>query len=516
MTVPRPKSPGPIVPGSVRVPDDDDLESELPPLDGGSEEAESGAFDDDVDDEPTDAADDPFDDAAFGDDDDHELDPDDGTSGASADDADDLDVGESEGLDVDEESLAATDAAEPDQGLPLDFGLEEDRGSGLLDAGEEGPQVEHDDLSRQELPDLDADETGEGEGEGDASLATWFVPPEDVTHAWDDRAWERAVVPLRIGPVHWVAKTLAKDMSEDEGDASLAVAFGRALVIVSSDGRSALPEARGLGSIAVARGAVSGDRVVLVAAGGDVHVSDDLGETFVSLATRVATEGSSAPRSVADVAFASETLYVVASAGMLFASVDGGHTLRPEMAGRRFAAAGRALDGSLLLLEKGEGGTPAAVVRWSGRGAPTTRAIPTLGRGLRTDGRVRVVGSGGAASAFLIPEIGVFRALDGQDFTCLEGTKTATALAMLSNDGTLIVALGNADDEASHLVRFDAHGTARIVAELGPESKEDETVGPTFDLAWDPESAVLWAAGRYGLVAVRAPRPTSRAPRKGN
>ena len=123
-----------------------------------------------------------------------------------------LDVGEEqkwlEGSEDADDHVAHDDASLHDTGGSLlgdedspgvdgeDFGLVEDASTASLDQGEEGFEGEEDAIHGDgELPNLDADE--EGEIEDDLG----FEPASETLPPWDDRGWEKASGPHRIGAV---------------------------------------------------------------------------------------------------------------------------------------------------------------------------------------------------------------------------------------------------------------------------------------------------------------------------
>jgi hypothetical protein len=188
-------------PGSVA---DDDID--LPPLDGGSEDAPADESDsDDLDPVPADAGKDAFDD---------ETGTDDPINPADLDDIDDLDDEDGGALenhelatDLDDQADFLEDRASglleesmladnEDQGVgDEDFGIGDDEASAAMDAGEEGPQDADEELREEDLPALDADDLGEGD-EGDFfELESSAAPP----FAWAEPRWESRVVTL-IGP----------------------------------------------------------------------------------------------------------------------------------------------------------------------------------------------------------------------------------------------------------------------------------------------------------------------------
>lgn len=165
---------------------DDDLD--LPPLDGALQEDEdvrSGEDDEDIDDRPVADA---FDDAT-GEGDPVELAVEGAEAGwlVEADDDAALDVGAFELLAEDEGGVGEDDEADARPATWEDTsGLPEE--ASFVDAGEEGPLDEDEELREEDLPALDADDDHEPDEPAvfDAAL---LAEAEELR--WDDRAWTR-------------------------------------------------------------------------------------------------------------------------------------------------------------------------------------------------------------------------------------------------------------------------------------------------------------------------------------
>ncbi len=191
-----------ILDAPVKAADDD---IDLPPLDGGAEDAAIEESDsEDLDPVPADAGKDPFDDSTGTDDpvdladiDDLEdaNDLDDGSPELANDLEDQADILEDRASGfLERESLLAGDD-EPGVG-DEDFGIGDDEASAAMDAGEEGPQDADEELREEDLPALDADDLGEAD-EGDFfELESSAAPP----FAWAEPRWESRTV-ASIGPV---------------------------------------------------------------------------------------------------------------------------------------------------------------------------------------------------------------------------------------------------------------------------------------------------------------------------
>ena len=72
----------------------------------------------------------------------------------------------------------------------------------------------------------------------------------------------------------------------------------------------------------------------------------------------------------------------------------------------------------------------------------------------------------------------------------------------LDDLGTLLAASTATDGDASWLVRVDAAGDARIVAELNPPPGDDGGgEAAVRAMARDEAHGVVWVAGAFGLLA---------------
>ena len=94
------------------------------------------------------------------------------------------------------------------------------------------------------------------------------------------------------------------------------------------------------------------------------------------------------------------------------------------------------------------------------------------------------------------------RSTDGGPWTRLEGTSNVTALTIVDDAGTSLIALHAAAEDRSWIVRAGADGVARIVAEIGGETDEGDDPR-VFDLAWDEREGIAWAVGPFGLAVLR-------------
>lgn len=164
---------------------DDDLD--LPPLDGeGRDDEEESDPADELDEEIGDGAD-AFDDATA-EDEPIEFAVEGAEAGwlQDADDAESLDVGVFD-LVSDADPRAADDD-EPDARTHDEDLLGVDESVSAVDAGEEGPLADDDELKEEDLPALDADE--DGDVADDVLFDRAMLGAEEELR-WDDRAWAR-------------------------------------------------------------------------------------------------------------------------------------------------------------------------------------------------------------------------------------------------------------------------------------------------------------------------------------
>jgi hypothetical protein len=277
---------------TVRDPRDDDELDELPPMDGDpapAAEADVGAL---LEEEAEDAS------------------LDDKTGEDEVDDGEDLEVDEAEGGWLDE----AADAPDLDLGdvaitefggdVPADevdepgvggedFGLVEGEERGDLDAGDEGPVAQDEELREQDLPDLDADDEGDPQ---DASFVeAGFAADEPAGLPWSAEPWERVGAPVALAS----ATALA---CSGRG----ALVAGRAeggdweLARVDLEGASQAVAAAGLDVSQVRALQVDGSTIVALLEGGAAVVSSDAGARFEPSADPVDTPDATLVRLLAD------------------------------------------------------------------------------------------------------------------------------------------------------------------------------------------------------------------------
>jgi hypothetical protein len=452
---------------AIRRPDEDDDLGELPPLDGTADESDVEPPPEELEDVPTDDGD-PFDDATAEKPSDLEDVPEIAAATdergllEDAADAEDLDVGAHE-LDDDERAGLLDDADEPGVGEE-DFGLEQASESLVIDAGEEGPDADDEELREEDLPRLDADEDGELDDE--ALTDEWPAAQDEERPAWDDRAWERASDVPRTGMARSVVPL-------DDG----AAVAGASLVLFS-----------GQGATPVDMKGIHGGAIVGVARfDGQLAVATERGGVFLGSSSGAFREVGRVEGTPADLASDATRLWLRTRAGGLFsASGDGAWE-------KHFGTGVEALTlvaGVPLAITGGR------VVRGLERtpvGAPLPPLPPGATPMLRARGDVILVGAFGA---------GAFRAKDGGAWERIEGTTNVTALALLDDAGSAVVALHSAVEDRAWIARAAAGDAARIVAELGGDADQDEDPR-VLELAWDERAKMLWAVGPFGVAVLR-------------
>jgi hypothetical protein len=470
------------MPSPPTPPPDDEL-SELPPLDGESpdESDETPELDEepDTDDASRDDAtgeDDPVD---LGD-----LDIADGEGGwlEGTDDADDLDMGETNLVELDTELDSLKDMEEPGVG-DEDFGLGGDPEHTELDAGDEGPVAADEELREQDLPALDADEEGDVD---DADLVDpGFAADEPVGLPWAAEPWVRVGAPVALSTATAVA-------CAGRG----AIVAGRlegttiaALLRVDLEGASEPLAAEGLEAMHVRAIAVDGTTVAVVADGGRLHVSRDGGARF-----EVVARGWEA----ADVALASGLLYVRTADGVVHvARNESPYVFAEGVVSGAAAAMVIGPSGELVSLVADAAGKPALLER-APRDADVVREaidaaesrVPALLAARR--GHVAYVAQRGGVARRDPAGTWTTHAWDGQ----------VTAIVFVDDEGTLLAATYSETDDTTALVRLDAAGRAAVVARMGPARGDGESDGRALAMACDDAHGVVWVAGGFGVCAV--------------
>lgn len=456
-----------------------DDELPLPPMDGDADDDETNAPDEseelvDVHDEG-----DAQGDAVAGDDviGGYELASEESGWLAESEGSPDLDVGTELPFTEDETLTSDVEPAfSPDEGVAF----AEERDDVAADRGEEGPLEEDDDLEAG-LPAIDGDSSDEAEGGGDIEPGLLDLSSEPAPHRWDDRAWERAE--QAIDGALFAALAL---------DGGHVLAAGDTLVRRSGARRFQRLCVRGLAT-PMRSLAARGDNVAVVDGDGTLWLSADAGASFV--------DQGPAGRWTA-VAMAGAKLWLGGDAG-LFTSADGGSRWTLAAEG---AALGLVADGDDVVALMGTlGATPTHVVR-PGAGAVTQLSAPLRALRLERTGGFSVCGP---SIAFLAARVGVFRSAGGEPFRRVDGTDDATAITLLDDRGSLAVALFDEDSERSLVLAVTPAGDARIVAEIGEGPSDTCEKNRVLALRWS--DGVLYAAGGFGLVALRPPVPPKRS-----
>ena len=197
-----------------------------------------------------------------------------------------LELGDAPLTDFVEEAAAADDAEEPGVG-DEDFGFGAAPERGGLDAGDEGPVDEDEELRDEDLPALDADEAGDLD---DAALVDPGFAADDMHGLpWAAAPWERVGAPVPIASAVAIAGADRGAIVAGRSDAGVAE-----LVRVDLEGSSQVLAAEGLEVAAVRGLSGEGQALEAVLESGAVMVSHDGGESFVRVT------GASAAREPVD------------------------------------------------------------------------------------------------------------------------------------------------------------------------------------------------------------------------
>jgi hypothetical protein len=473
--------------------DEEDL-GDLPPLDGGDDDVEAPPDElDDVEaeDEDEDGAD-PFDDATGEGDPVEELESeadegehwvDSGLNGAGE--AEELDVGGDE-LDGDEQTGLLDDAEEPGVG-DEDFDLKDVAEAltvdGGVDGGEEGFEEDDEELREEDLPRLDADEDGEGDDEDFAD--PWPPGSEEPPPPWEDRAWERATALPRVG--------MARRVVPIEGGALVAGAL-----LVRVEARGALPYAgRGIHGGAVQAlapmGGSTGTAVALITERGGLIVVPAEGQAMEANGWQRLAEGP-----VVDVVADGQRVWVRTSSGALVRSDDGARTW--QIVAPSGVIAMTVSDGGAPVFVQESAAGELVVTRGDARDA-WGAALPPLA--CQKQGSAVTLRARGPVVGVCAFGAGVYRARDGGAWERVEGTSNATAMALVDDAGTAIVALHSVAEDRAWIARAAADNVARIVAEIGGDADDGEDPR-VLDLAWDDRERLAWAVGPFGLAVLRS------------
>jgi hypothetical protein len=485
--------------------DDEDELDELPPIDGDGEagdEPEAGP--EDLDEETADAGD-PLDDSTGEDDPIDEIDVDESEAGwlDDADEDEALDVGAPDALGEEAENGALLEGAEEtDVGEDdLTVGLEEETLVG--DAGEEGFVDEDEALREEDLPRLDsgdddteADDADLGEGLPDEDAPDESLPP------WDDRAWDR-VEGAAGGTTEPVAAVTALACAESD----LFVA-GEGIARIDREGNVTALEALGLRGGAPASIVAAREWLALSTPRAGVLVSHDAGRSFAGAndwRACVAPEDAARGQQITaltSLALCGEDLWGCTRGGALVWSADRGATWTRVASEHPIdAISADAATGELVGLSHGEAGSRTIV-----RGRRGQLASSPCGH--LPGSQILSLAASGGSIAVAFANLGAFRLGDAGEWSRLEGTASVTAISHAPG-GTVVVALCSEGEGRAWIVEArGGDGPARIVAELGdaPSNHEDEGDLRVRALAWDDSRGVMWAAGAFGLVALRPAR----------
>jgi hypothetical protein len=469
--------------------EDDDL-GHLPPLDGGTEEPESPAPDLDDEDIKDDGGD-PLDDGVGKEEDaiqfleiggaengwlDEEV--------AGGEDLDGVD------LFLDEADDLLSDNDEPGVG-DEDYDLGENEDSSVIDAGEEGPGEDDEELREEDLPRLDADEGGAPE-DSDFIDEGFGLESEALGVPWARETWERAGAPVEVAPMRAVACVPRGVLAGGAGLWRIDLEGGRErLSTVSMQDREVL------------RVLADGARIVVTTEGAGVWISRDGGASFVAAD---GWRGLVQPNEAAvglEVTLAGDELWGATAQGSLLWSGDlGAHWEKVDGGG--FVAAVSVDDArELVALVRTLGG--AAIARGR-RGALAHTSLP-LGL-VSSELSVRaLLAARGLKVAMAIEGSPVCVSLDGVSWTGIPGTETATALDWQTDEGVLVVGLYDSVQERAWLARVSPRANVHVVAEVFGARPDGE--GGILSLACDDARGVVWIAGGFGVAAFQ---PKTKTP----
>jgi hypothetical protein len=470
------------------APGEDELD-ELPPLDGDASdapEAESEVELEDLDD----ASEASLDDATGEDEpaDAEELDLDESDTGwlEEPNETPDLDLGDVAIADFGEGESATEDAEEPGAGEE-DFGFGDAPERGGLDAGDEGPLDEDEELREQDLPALDADE--EGELEDAALVDEGFAADEPLGLPWAAAPWERVGAPVALVGARAVACAGRGAIVAGRNEAGEAQ-----LVKVDLEGASQGLVAAGLVPARVGALAVEGVTVAAVDDDGTVLVSRDGGQAF--LATPLAAAGLHA----AQIAIVDGALWIRTRAGALLFAPAVGELRREPVPGAVGALASGVRAGELAtaLVVDAEG-RPTALLRGLADGSLSRETLdaPVVAQ-------PGILAVRGAAVAYAARRGGIAVGDVGGQWKSIVWPGHVTALAFVG-DGTLLAATYTDSEDSTTLVHVAADGQPRVVARLGAMRDDVDSDGRVLSMAYDEAHGVVWLAGGFG-VAVLAVR----------
>lgn len=469
-------------------PGEDELD-ELPPLDGDANEAPAAESEVEIED-LDDASEASLDDAT-GEDapaDAEELDLDENDTGwlEEPNETPDLDLGDVAITDFAEGDSATDDAEEPGAGEE-DFGFGDAPERGGLDAGDEGPLDDDEELREQDLPALDADE--EGDLEDAALLDEGFAADEPLGLPWAAAPWERVGAPVALVGARAVACAGSGAILAGRSEANEAQ-----LVKVDLEGASQVLPASGVVPAGVAELVVESVTVAAVADDGAVLVSRDGGRTFV--ATPLAAAGLHA----AQAALVGGSLWIRTRAGALLFAPAAGELTREPVPGAVGALIGgaRAGEAATALVVDPEG-RPMALLRCAADGSLSREDVEAPDAALPG-----ILAARDASIAYAARRGGIARRDASGAWRAIEWPGRVTALVFVG-DGAVLAATYTDTEDSTTLVHVPVDGPPCVVARLGAMRDDVESDGRVLSMAYDEAHGVVWLAGGFG-VAVLAVR----------
>jgi hypothetical protein len=459
---------------------EDELE-ELPPLDGDTEETSDGDLEvDELDEAPAD----PLDDATAEDApvDANELDLDESEASwlNEADDAADLDIGESGPLDLGKDE-GGTEGDDDAGGTPEDYGFDDAAPQANLDGGDEGPLDPDEELREGDLPSLDADEEGEGE---DATFWEGRLPTEEpLGFAWAGKPWTRVGAPLGLVQARAIAC-----VSRGALVAAQTEAGRREIVRVDLEGAVESIDAAGIDVARVNCFSAAGGDIAVVLDGGEVFIGNGAGTVFRAVAGGIA---------FADAVITEAGLWARTSAGALLYSGDAGRSFdRCALPGPAAAIVGDGNQG-MTALAVDDARLPIAIVRGGPGGALAREAV----EGPAPLASPGVFVARGGPIAYVARTGRLVRRDRSGAWQSFDWEGKITALSFVDDAGTLLAATYSEADEATALVRVDPAGRATIVARLGPAPEHPDSDGRALAVTCDDSRGVVWIAGGFGVTA---------------
>jgi hypothetical protein len=487
MLPPAPPPAGAIfgLPTPNDTPEDDELD-ELPPLDGDGRDApEPEATSEDLpEDADTEAS---LDDSTGEDAAPDTTDLDLGQADGQADggwleeppDAPDLDLGDVAMIDFGEGTAAAEEDSDEASEGDGDLGLADGPERGDLDAGDEGPLDEDEELRESDLPALDADE--EGELDDEALVDAGFAADEPLGLPWAAEPWSRVGAPVALTAATAIACTLRGAIVSGRAESGVAE-----LSRLDLEGTCQGIPGAGIDAAAVRGLAVAGDVVAAVVEDRGAFVSRDGGATFGPIAEALA---------VVEAVVTPSRVWLRTRPGGLFA-VDGeaGVAQRCATTGAVAATAGDGEGFAALVVD--DAGAPVGLLR--GRAPGALRREAFAGPEAAAPALVAVRGD---HVAYAARRGGVVHRMGAGSAREVSWEGRVTALVIVDDAGTLVAATYSAGDDTTALVRVDQAGQASVVARVGPASGDAEADGRVRAMAFDEAHGVVWVAGGFGVAA---------------